>query len=141
MRVDAGVAAGDDVTMHYDPMLAKLIVSGEDRTAAIDAAPARAAPRSPSSASRPIFRCSPRLPSDADFRAGRRDTSFLERHDFQLAVAHETPARVLAAAALWEMLASAARAIHRPVQSLDAKRERLPPGLSAAYAITPARAM
>ena len=35
VRVDAGVTAGDTVTLHYDPMIAKLIVLGEDRVDAI----------------------------------------------------------------------------------------------------------
>ncbi len=34
VRVDTGVGAGDDVSPFYDPMLAKLIVWGEDRAAA-----------------------------------------------------------------------------------------------------------
>jgi 3-methylcrotonyl-CoA carboxylase alpha subunit len=35
IRVDTGVRAGDEVSMHYDPMLAKLIAHGPDRPAAI----------------------------------------------------------------------------------------------------------
>jgi 3-methylcrotonyl-CoA carboxylase alpha subunit len=35
IRIDAGVATGSEVTHYYDPMLAKLIVSGSDRGAAI----------------------------------------------------------------------------------------------------------
>jgi acetyl-CoA carboxylase biotin carboxylase subunit len=35
IRVDSGFRAGDEVTHFYDPMLAKLIVFGEDRTTAI----------------------------------------------------------------------------------------------------------
>jgi acetyl-CoA carboxylase biotin carboxylase subunit len=31
VRVDAGVTTGDEVMLHYDPMIAKLIVLGEDR--------------------------------------------------------------------------------------------------------------
>ncbi|MEW5957579.1 MAG: biotin carboxylase N-terminal domain-containing protein [Chloroflexota bacterium] len=31
VRLDAGIAAGNEMTSHYDPMLAKLIVLGEDR--------------------------------------------------------------------------------------------------------------
>jgi acetyl/propionyl-CoA carboxylase alpha subunit len=36
VRVDSGVRAGLDVSLYYDPMLAKLIVWGEDRPAALD---------------------------------------------------------------------------------------------------------
>lgn len=35
VRVDAGFVAGDEVTSHYDPMIAKLIVQGPTRTVAI----------------------------------------------------------------------------------------------------------
>jgi 3-methylcrotonyl-CoA carboxylase alpha subunit len=35
VRVDAGVVEGSEVSVFYDPMLAKLIVSGETRAAAI----------------------------------------------------------------------------------------------------------
>lgn len=35
MRVDAGFVAGDEVSSHYDPMIAKLIVQGETRESAI----------------------------------------------------------------------------------------------------------
>ncbi len=35
IRVDSGIAAGSDVSVHYDPMLAKLIVWGRDRGEAI----------------------------------------------------------------------------------------------------------
>ena len=37
IRVDTGVRAGDEISTHYDPMLAKLIAHGEDRAAAISA--------------------------------------------------------------------------------------------------------
>jgi 3-methylcrotonyl-CoA carboxylase alpha subunit len=35
VRVDTGVRAGDEISPHYDPMIAKLIVHGEDRPAAL----------------------------------------------------------------------------------------------------------
>jgi 3-methylcrotonyl-CoA carboxylase alpha subunit len=36
VRVDSGVDEGDEVTVHYDPMIAKVIAWGPDRLAAID---------------------------------------------------------------------------------------------------------
>ena len=36
LRVDSGVAEGSEITMHYDPMIAKVVTHGPDRTAAID---------------------------------------------------------------------------------------------------------
>ncbi|KAL6505152.1 hypothetical protein OROGR_024969 [Orobanche gracilis] len=35
VRVETGVEQGDTVSMHYDPMIAKLVVWGEDRTSAL----------------------------------------------------------------------------------------------------------
>jgi acetyl/propionyl-CoA carboxylase alpha subunit len=35
VRVDSGITSGDEVTVHYDPLLAKLITYGEDRPEAI----------------------------------------------------------------------------------------------------------
>lgn len=37
VRIDTGVAEGDAITPYYDPMIAKLICSGENRAAALDA--------------------------------------------------------------------------------------------------------
>jgi len=36
IRVDSGIESGDEITQYYDPMIAKLIVYGEDRTTAIE---------------------------------------------------------------------------------------------------------
>ncbi|MEL6234783.1 MAG: acetyl/propionyl/methylcrotonyl-CoA carboxylase subunit alpha [Pseudomonadota bacterium] len=35
LRIDSGVRAGDEITPYYDPMIAKLIAHGPDRTAAL----------------------------------------------------------------------------------------------------------
>ncbi|KAL7029369.1 hypothetical protein ACKWTF_006210 [Chironomus riparius] len=36
VRVETGVREGDDVTVHYDPMIAKLVVWGQDRSQALN---------------------------------------------------------------------------------------------------------
>ncbi|MBU8869246.1 MAG: acetyl-CoA carboxylase biotin carboxylase subunit [Gemmatimonadales bacterium] len=38
VRIDSGVRQGDEVSMYYDPMIAKLSLHGQDRAAAIDRA-------------------------------------------------------------------------------------------------------
>ena len=35
MRVDTGIESGDEVSIHYDPMIAKIIAYGQDRADAI----------------------------------------------------------------------------------------------------------
>jgi 3-methylcrotonyl-CoA carboxylase alpha subunit len=110
VRVDAGVAAGDDVTMHYDPMLAKLIVSGENRAAANDRLKRALTSFGVLGVATNIPLLSA-IAAESDFQAGVTDTSYLERHRFEFATPSETPGRIIAAAALWESLSSA------PVQS------------------------
>jgi acetyl/propionyl-CoA carboxylase alpha subunit len=36
IRVDSGVVEGSDISVHYDPMVAKLITSGPNRQAALE---------------------------------------------------------------------------------------------------------
>ena len=36
VRVDTGVAEGSDISIYYDPMIAKLVTHGPDRTSAVD---------------------------------------------------------------------------------------------------------
>uniref|UniRef100_A0A1B6DQH7 Methylcrotonoyl-CoA carboxylase subunit alpha, mitochondrial n=1 Tax=Clastoptera arizonana TaxID=38151 RepID=A0A1B6DQH7_9HEMI len=36
VRIETGVREGDEVSVHYDPMIAKLVVWGEDRTTALE---------------------------------------------------------------------------------------------------------
>jgi 3-methylcrotonyl-CoA carboxylase alpha subunit len=87
-------------------MLAKLIVSGEDRATAFDRLQRALV-------SFGVLGVATNIPllaaiaADADFQAGKTDTSFLERHDFALTSPGETPAHVIAAVALWESLSGA----------------------------------
>jgi 3-methylcrotonyl-CoA carboxylase alpha subunit len=107
VRVDAGIASGDEVMIHYDPMLAKLIVYGEDRPAAVARlgwALDRCAVLGVAS-NIPLLRAIAREP---DFAAGTTTTAYLETHDLAEATEQrQAPPEVLAAAALWETLAAA----------------------------------
>ena len=126
-RVDRGVEDGDSVTVHYDPMIAKVIASGADRDAAIERLRqclARTAVFGPSS-NLDLLR---RIVSHPDFRAGAMDTGYLDRHLDDVLGAQQAPgAAVLVAAAdhVLRTLAAKARADlarHSPWSSGDAWR-------------------
>jgi acetyl-CoA carboxylase biotin carboxylase subunit len=78
VRVDSGVLEGSEVSIHYDPMVAKLVVWGRDRPAAL--ARARRALRefrvTGVATSIPFFL---RLLDDPGVVAGTYDTRYLER--------------------------------------------------------------
>ncbi|HVH29634.1 MAG TPA: biotin carboxylase N-terminal domain-containing protein [Vicinamibacterales bacterium] len=78
VRVDAGVAEGHEVTVHYDPMLAKVIAVGETRDAAISrlAAALRAYPVLGIRTNIPYLLA---VLDHSRFRSGDIDTSFLDR--------------------------------------------------------------
>jgi acetyl/propionyl-CoA carboxylase alpha subunit len=78
VRVDAGVYQGSEVSIHYDPMLAKLIVWGADREQAIERLGRALAELRIEGihSTAPLYRA---LLADPDFRAGRLDNDMLER--------------------------------------------------------------
>jgi len=83
VRIETGVRQGDEVSVHYDPMIAKLVVWGSDRTTAlgklhtclsqynIDGLPTNV-----------DFLM--RLANHDEFAAGNVDTDFISRHYDQL---------------------------------------------------------
>jgi len=78
VRVDAGIAEGAEVTIHYDPLLAKLIVWAADRERAL-ARLGRALAELRIEGIRttaPLYRA---LLADPDFAAGRLDIGMLDR--------------------------------------------------------------
>jgi acetyl-CoA carboxylase biotin carboxylase subunit len=78
IRNDSGVYEGSEVSIHYDPMLAKLSVWAADRERALDRL-ARALAELRIEGIRttvPLYRA---LVADADFRAGRLDIGMLDR--------------------------------------------------------------
>jgi acetyl/propionyl-CoA carboxylase alpha subunit len=79
VRVDAGVAEGDEVGTGYDPMIAKLIASGETRDEALDALAAALAETAVGGVTTnlPFLRW---LLAHPAFRAGEATTAFLTEH-------------------------------------------------------------
>jgi acetyl-CoA carboxylase biotin carboxylase subunit len=113
-RVDTGVYEGSEVTVHYDPLLAKLIVWAEDRPRAL-ARLGRALAELRVEGIRttaPLFRA---LLADDDFRAGKLDIAMLDR---KLAAGELEPPCAEGLADL--PIIAAALAAHRQAHSINA---------------------
>jgi len=110
-RIDSGVREGDSVTMHYDPMIAKVIAWGDDRGAALrHLARGLAAYRIAGPATNRDFLV--RLLRHPAFAAGEIDTGFIERHRADLIPPPApAPALALAAASLARLLDDADAAV------------------------------
>jgi acetyl-CoA carboxylase biotin carboxylase subunit len=103
VRVDSGVASGDEISIHYDPLIAKLIVHAEDRPSAI---------RKMQAALRETvllgvttnWQFLQDVLAHPDFAAGEADTTWIERtfEGWQHPQC-ELPPEVLAAAALTQL--------------------------------------
>ena len=98
-RVDSGVEEGTEVTSHYDPLLAKLIVHGADREAALGrlAAALREFAVAGPATNVGYLRA---LAEHEDVRAGRLDTGLLERLGGELGPEPDAALPALALAAL-----------------------------------------
>jgi len=79
IRVDTGVTVGAVVSPYYDPMIAKVIAHGRDRGEALDRL-AKALGETVVAGPRSNTAFLKNLVSHADFRAGRFDTGFIDRH-------------------------------------------------------------
>jgi 3-methylcrotonyl-CoA carboxylase alpha subunit len=105
-RVDTGVRQGDLVTPFYDPMIGKIIASGEDRETALDRLH-RALGETGVLGIETNLRLLRRIVSHPDFVTANIDTGFIERHrNILLAPRRPASAEALAAAALsrlWEL--------------------------------------
>jgi 3-methylcrotonyl-CoA carboxylase alpha subunit len=101
VRVDAGVVEGSDVSVHYDPMIAKVIAHAETRDAAIDRMRSALSEFFVLGVTTNIAFLMAVLDSPA-FRAGEVDTAYLDGEGAALAARQVLPAAALAAAAVHE---------------------------------------
>jgi 3-methylcrotonyl-CoA carboxylase alpha subunit len=119
VRVDTGVREGDAITPHYDPMIAKLVVHGEDRAAALRRlGEALAEYEIAGVATNVAFLAG--VVAHGAFASGRVDTGLIGRHEAELLPA-PSPAteRELIAAALAEVLALEAAREAEAARSAD----------------------
>jgi 3-methylcrotonyl-CoA carboxylase alpha subunit len=121
VRIDAGFVEGDEVSSHYDPMIAKLIVSGPDRKSALQklvAALEAYEIAGPITNIEFLKRCS----QSPAFVAGEVETGYIQKHHDELFAKQEISTEVWTQAAigLYEAeLASRPEASSRsPVQSV-----------------------
>ncbi|MER8449612.1 acetyl/propionyl/methylcrotonyl-CoA carboxylase subunit alpha [Mesorhizobium sp. M1428] len=99
MRIETGVRAGDAISPFYDPMIAKLIVHGKDRRAALTAlGEALSQTEIAGSTVNTAFLAA--LAADADFAAGDVDTGLIARHQQALTAVPPPSGETIAAAAL-----------------------------------------
>jgi len=99
VRLDSGVESGDSVSMHYDPMLAKLIVHGADRASALATLNRALAALDVQGVvtNRGFLQ---RLATHPAFQAADLDTRFIERHEDSLFADRRADRDSLASAAL-----------------------------------------
>ncbi|KPL54593.1 3-methylcrotonyl-CoA carboxylase [Prosthecomicrobium hirschii] len=110
IRVDAGVRGGDTVSVHYDPMIAKIIATGADRAEALGRL-ARALDRTEVVGLRTNRTFLAAIARHPAFAAAELDTGFIARHEADLLPAETAPdglTLALAAAAVLGRRAGAA---------------------------------
>ncbi|KAJ2802645.1 hypothetical protein H4R20_003198 [Coemansia guatemalensis] len=114
VRVETGVMPGDAISVHYDPMIAKLVVRGEDRQAALRVLRKALSEYEVVGLHTNISFLS-RLAESPDFVAGKVETGFIDKHLDELFPRTRNPsAQAIAQAAVAYIIdsnAKAARAI------------------------------
>ncbi len=108
VRIDTGVEQGDEISQHYDPMIAKLVVWGETRDSALrQMRRALSETRIVGVSSNVPFLS--RVVSHDGFRGGEYDTGLIEDHEDQLLPRMSEPSsRALLCGALATLMTDAA---------------------------------
>ncbi len=116
VRVDTGVQGGDAITVHYDPMIAKLIVWDRDRTAAALRLHAALMQYQVAGVQTNLDLLR-RVAAHPAFLAGELDTGFLGHHPEVLATAAAEPPLDALSAAAAEVLAERLRAAQQAART------------------------
>ncbi len=110
VRVDTGVKEGDSVSIHYDPMIAKLIVWDKDRMAAVRRLKGALAEYQVVGVTTNIEFLN-MIAADEAFANAELDTGFIARHEKRLFPETQAASdRILASAALYLLLTREAEA-------------------------------
>ena len=99
IRVDSGLVEGNDIVPDYDPMLSKVIAWGADRATALRRLDAALAETVILGATTNVGYLRTLL-ADADVRAGRIDTTLIDRRFSRLVAPDADPAELIAVALL-----------------------------------------
>jgi 3-methylcrotonyl-CoA carboxylase alpha subunit len=97
IRFDSGIAAGSEVTVHYDPLLAKLVTWGRDRTEAVERMSAALRRTAVLGVVTNLARLQAVVAHPA-FQAGDLHTGFLDEHLREMTAPACPPAEAVAAA-------------------------------------------
>ncbi|RWP41577.1 MAG: acetyl/propionyl/methylcrotonyl-CoA carboxylase subunit alpha [Mesorhizobium sp.] len=117
MRIETGVRTGDAISPFYDPMIAKLVVHGKNRQAALEALGISLSQTEiAGSTVNTAFLAA--LAADADFSAGDVDTGLIGRHQQALTAVPPPSSEIVAAAALAASGAGAQAPTRDPWSSL-----------------------
>ncbi len=119
VRIDTGVRQGDEVSMNYDPMIAKIIVWDRDRLSAIRRLAAAMSETQVVGVSTNTALLAA-IAAHPAFAAGDLDTGFIDRHRTELIVKPGAPTdQVLALATIAQIAHAAARTGAQQERSLD----------------------
>lgn len=121
VRVDTGVLCGDEIGVHYDPMIAKLIVWGRDRDEALSRM-AMALSEYHIGGTTTNVAFLRRLVSSKPFRAAEIETGFLTNHQNLLTRPLENLDQYLALAFLFLVFRTTSNDADSPWGTLDAWR-------------------
>jgi 3-methylcrotonyl-CoA carboxylase alpha subunit len=123
VRIDTGVRGGDEISQFYDPMIAKLVVWGEDRASALRRLRRALASYRVVGVTTNISFLQ-RVVAHPAFAGARLDTGLIARYQAELLAPPAAPsARVLALAAIGELL----RMIDEATRHAQASGDRFSP--------------